>query len=67
MGVGAIILMAALVADQLRVVFSFGVAHTDEDQTLLWYAGRQLLSGRLREPNFYGQRYNCLLYTSRCV
>ena len=58
MGVGAIILIAALVADQLRVVFSFGVAHTDEDQTLLWYAGRQLLSGRLREPNFYGQRYN---------
>jgi hypothetical protein len=58
MGMGAIILIAALVADQLRVVFSFGVAHTDEDQTLLWYAGRQLLSGQLREPNFYGQRYN---------
>jgi len=54
----ALALGVGLILDQLRVVMSFGRSHTDEDQTLLWYAGRELLSGRLHEPNFYGQTYN---------
>jgi hypothetical protein len=56
--VAAIALTAGLLIDQLRVVLSFGRYHADEDQTLLWYAGRELLHGSLHEPNFYGQKYN---------
>jgi hypothetical protein len=33
---------------------------TDEDQTLLWYAGRELVHLHLHEPNFYGQNYNTI-------
>jgi hypothetical protein len=54
----ASVLIVGLLLDQLRVVLSFGRYHVDEDQTLLWYAGRELLSARLYEPNFYGQTYN---------
>jgi hypothetical protein len=53
----ALVLGAGLVIDQLRVVLSFERSHTNEDQTILWYAGRELLSGRVHEPNFFGQRY----------
>jgi hypothetical protein len=56
--VTAVVLGAGLVIDQLRVVLSFERSHTNEDQTILWYAGRELLSGRVHEPNFFGQRYN---------
>ena len=51
-------LAAGLLIDQLRALLSFGRSHTDQDQTILWYAGRELLSGRFYEPNFFGQRYN---------
>jgi hypothetical protein len=54
----ALVLTSGLVVDQLRVVVSFGQSHADEDQTLLWDAGRALLGGHLYQPNFYGQTYN---------
>jgi hypothetical protein len=53
-----VVLGAGLAFDQVRVVLSYGRFHTDEDQTILWYAGRQLLGGHVHEPNFFGQRYN---------
>jgi hypothetical protein len=52
------VLGGGLLIDQLRALLSFGRSHTDQDQTILWYAGRELLSGRVYEPNFFGQRYN---------
>jgi hypothetical protein len=52
------VLAAGLFLDQLRALLSFGRSHTDQDQTILWYAGRELLSGKVYEPNFFGQRYN---------
>jgi hypothetical protein len=52
------VLAAGLLIDQLRALLSFGRSHTDQDQTILWYAGRELLRGRVYEPNFFGQRYN---------
>jgi hypothetical protein len=52
------VLAIGLLIDQLRALLSFGRSHTDQDQTILWYAGRELLSGRFYEPNFFGQRYN---------
>jgi hypothetical protein len=55
--VGAGVLATGLLIDQLRVL-SFGRSHTDQDQTILWYAGREFLSGRVYEPNFYAQKYN---------
>jgi hypothetical protein len=58
MWVGAGVLAAGLLVDQLRAFLSFGRSHTDQDQTILWYAGRELLSGRFYEPNFFGQKYN---------
>lgn len=61
--VGASVLAAALLVDQLRVVLGFGRSHTNEDQTILWYAGRELLNGRIYEPNFFGQRYNTTFET----
>jgi hypothetical protein len=56
--VGAGVLASGLFIDQLRALLSFGRTHTDQDQTILWYAGRELLSGKVYEPNFFGQRYN---------
>jgi hypothetical protein len=52
------VLGAGLLIDQLRALLSFGRSYTDQDQTILWYAGRELLRGRFYEPNFFGQRYN---------
>jgi hypothetical protein len=52
------VLACGLLIDQLRALLSFGRSHTDQDQTILWYAGRELLSGKVYEPNFFGQRYN---------
>ena len=56
--VGAGVLASGLLIDQLRALLSFGRSHTDQDQTILWYAGRELLRGKVYEPNFFGQRYN---------
>jgi len=56
--VGAGVLASGLLIDQLRALLGFGRSHTDQDQTILWYAGRELLSGKVYEPNFFGQRYN---------
>jgi hypothetical protein len=55
---GAGVLAAGLLIDQLRALLSFERSHTDQDQTILWYAGRELLRGKVYEPNFFGQRYN---------
>jgi len=55
--VTAIALTAALVLDRLRLLATFGVQVTDEDQTLLWYVTRDLAHGHLWEPYFFGQTY----------
>ena len=52
------LLAVCLFVEQARVLLDFSRQQTNEDQTLLWYAGRQLLGLHLHEPNFYGQRYN---------
>jgi hypothetical protein len=59
--VGVGVLATGLLIDQLRTLLSFGRSHTDQDQTILWYAARELLSGKVYEPNFFGQRYNTTL------
>jgi hypothetical protein len=40
------------------VLFGYSRIATDEDQTLLWFAGRELSHFHLHEPSFYGQNYN---------
>lgn len=52
------ILFACLLIDQLRALFGYSRLATNEDQTLLWFAGRELLHLQLHEPSFYGQNYN---------
>jgi hypothetical protein len=58
LAVVAVVLAGGLVIDQVREVVSFGRLHTDQDQTLIWEAGRDLLHGHLHEPNFFGEKYN---------
>ena len=53
-----VILFSGFELDQVRAVLGYGRFATDEDQTLLWFAGRQLFGLHLHEPNFYGQNYN---------
>jgi hypothetical protein len=53
-----VVLLVCFELDQLRAVFGYSRLATDEDQTLLWAAGRELVHLRLHEPNFYGQNYN---------
>ena len=52
------LLVACLLAEQARGLLSFSQHYTDEDQTMLWLAGRDLLHGKLYTPNFWGQNYN---------
>jgi hypothetical protein len=54
----AIVLTLCFEIDQLRALFGYSRSATDEDQTLLWFAGRQLAHLHFHEPNFYGQNYN---------
>jgi hypothetical protein len=53
----ALVLLALLVADQLRTVFRFSRYWANEDHTLLWYAAKELARGHIHQPNFYGQSY----------
>ncbi len=55
---GLIVLFCCFEIDQLRALFGYSRFATDEDQTLLWFAGRELLNLHVHEPNFYGQNYN---------
>jgi hypothetical protein len=50
-----------LVLCRIRLVAVFGGSWTDEDQTLLWFAARDLGTGHLREPYFFGQPYGSWL------
>lgn len=59
--VAAVGLVVLLVAGRLRLLAHFGVPWTDEDQSLLWYAARELADGRVHEPYFYGQPYGSWL------
>ncbi len=47
-----------LVAVQARNLLSFSQWYTDEDQTLLWFAGRGLIHFHLYSPNVLGANYN---------
>jgi hypothetical protein len=53
-----VVLSAGFGLDQLRALLGYGRIATNEDQTLLWFAGRELLRFNLHQPNFYGQNYN---------
>jgi hypothetical protein len=55
---GLIVLFSCFEIDQLRALFGYSRFATDEDQTLLWFAGHQLLNLHVHEPSFYGQNYN---------
>ena len=52
---------AALVWDRGTLCGKYLFRYTDEDQTCMWYAAHDLLHGRIAEPAFYGQDYNCCL------
>jgi hypothetical protein len=60
-GLVLLLLLFCLLLQQLRSVFFYGRLATDEDQTLLWYAGQQLAHLSVHEPSFYGQNYNTIL------
>lgn len=47
-----------LIAQQVRDLIGFSGRYTNEDQTLLWLAGRDMLHGQLDGPSFWGQNYN---------
>jgi hypothetical protein len=53
-----VVLLAGFGLDQLRALLGYGRLATNEDQTLLWFAGRELVRFHLHQPNFYGQNYN---------
>jgi len=55
------IVAALLVLDSVWVLLAFGIRFTDEDQTIYWFAAEEFSRLRIREPFFYGQRYNTLL------
>ena len=48
----------ALVYDRYILCKEYLFSYTDVDQTIMWYAARELLHGRLHEPCFFGQDYN---------
>jgi hypothetical protein len=50
-----------LIADRCRTLAFFSFRYTDDDQTLMWYAAREFLAGRIHEPHFYGQSYNTMM------
>ncbi len=56
--IALVVLFAGFELDQLRALLGYGRIATNEDQTLLWFAGRELLGFHLHQPNFYGQNYN---------
>lgn len=47
--------------DRLLLCRQYLFRYTDEDQCCMWYAAHDLLHGRIGEPSFYGQDYNCCL------
>jgi hypothetical protein len=53
-----VVLFAGFALDQLRALLRYGRVATNEDQTLLWFAGRELLRLHVHQPSFYGQNYN---------
>jgi hypothetical protein len=52
------LLVLCLLVDQGRALLSFSRHYTEQDQTLLWLAGRDLLHLHIHTPNFYGQNYD---------
>jgi hypothetical protein len=60
----ALFLLAILffiLQNRLALGRAFLFVYADEDQTLLWYAGMDLLHGRIPEPCFYGQAFSSCL------
>lgn len=57
---GLYVLTVLFLIEQIRILFDFAIHYTDIDQTLLWYAAKEFVHGRLHEPNFYGQLYNTI-------
>jgi hypothetical protein len=53
-----LVLVVCLLAMQVRDLLSYSQWLTDEDQTLLWFAGRDLLHLQLHSPNVLGANYN---------
>lgn len=56
-----IIVAAVAVVDQLGVAMRFARHVVIEDQTIIWYAARELGQGHLREPHYTGQAYGSTL------
>lgn len=52
------VLALLFLVSQAEILHSVSSKITDEDQTLLWFAGHELAHLRLHTPNFYGQTYN---------
>ena len=48
---------AIAIAEQTRHVISLTRGHTNEDQTLIWLAGRTWWRGSVPQPDFWGQAY----------
>ena len=47
-----------IVQSRVALGQAFLFRYSDEDQTLLWHAGHDLLHGSIPEPCFYGQSFN---------
>ncbi len=53
-----LIIGACFLLMQVRDLLSYSQWWTDEDQTLLWFAGSGLIHGQLHSPNVLGANYN---------
>jgi hypothetical protein len=53
-----LVLAVCLLAVQLRDLLSYSQWWTDEDQTLLWFAGSGLVHLQIHSPNILGANYN---------
>ena len=56
-----LVLVVFILQNRLALGRAFLFVYGDEDQTLLWHAGMDLLHGRIPEPCFYGQSFNSCL------
>jgi hypothetical protein len=52
-----VVLLVLLVVDQTRLTLGYARHWVNEDNTLLWYAARDLGRGRFMQPTFYGESY----------
>jgi hypothetical protein len=53
--------VALFLADKVYMLTHYGFKFTDDDQTVIWLAAKDMLHGHFYQPCFYGQSYNPLV------